>query len=71
MVLHMINMIGHEATTFFDAVEMKNILIHVKGEFRKAIVLDGQKTIPTKISNGYTDFTVPLLKEYSTIFLYE
>lgn len=70
-VLHMINMIGHDATTFFDAVEMRNISIHIKGEFRKTTILDGQQIIPTKISGGYTDFTVPSLKEYNTILLYE
>jgi hypothetical protein len=50
---------------------MHNISIHVKGEFKRAIIMDGQKIIPTKISVGYTDFTVPSLKEFSTVLLYE
>ena len=70
-LLHMINLVGHDATTFFDAVEMHNISIHVKGAFKKAVIMDGQKIIPTKISGGYSDFTVPSLKEFNTVLLYE
>ncbi len=69
-LLHMINMSGYNATTFFDAVEMKNISIHIKGGFKKAVIMDGQKTLTTKISNGYTDLLVPSLKEFCSVLLY-
>ena len=71
MVIHLINLVGHDATTFFDAVEMYNISVHVKGAFKKAIIMEGQKNIPAKISGGYTDFTVSSLKEFTTVILYE
>jgi Hypothetical glycosyl hydrolase 6 len=70
-VIHLVNMSGHSGTTFFDAVEMKNISIQVKGEFKKASILDGQQFIPTKISGGYTSFIIPVLKEFCTVFLYK
>ncbi len=70
-LLHMINLVGHDATTFFDAVEMHNISVQVKGAYKKAVIMDGKKALPTKIAGGYTHFTVPSLKEFSTVLLYE
>lgn len=69
--IHLVNMSGHSGTTFFDAIEMKNISIRVKGEFKKATILDGEQFIPVKFFDGYTSFNVPVLKEFCTVFLYE
>jgi len=71
ILLHLVNMSGHSTTTFFDAIEMKNISIRLKGNYKKAVLLDGQQAISTKISGGFTSFVIPVLKEYDTIFLYE
>jgi hypothetical protein len=70
-LVHLINMSGHHANTFFDAVEMKDISIRVRGEFKRAVLLDGKERIGTRISKGYTQFTLPLLKEYSTVLLFK
>jgi hypothetical protein len=69
-LVHLINLVGHSGTTFFDAVEMRDIKIELKGKFKKASTVDGQR-IPTKFSDGYTSFTVPTLNEYLAICLYE
>ncbi len=69
-IVHLINLIGHSGTTFFDAVEMKDISIELKGRFKKASTIDGQ-SIPVKITEGFTRFTVPSLNEYRAICLYE
>jgi hypothetical protein len=69
-VVHLVNMIGHSGTAFFDAVEMRDITIELKGKFKKASTMDGQR-IPTEISGGFTRFTVPVLNEYRAICLYE
>jgi hypothetical protein len=70
MIVHLVNMIGHDGTAFFDAVEMRDITIELKGKFKKASTMDGQR-IPTEISGGYTRFAVPVLNEYRAICLYE
>lgn len=69
-VLHLVNMSGHNGTTFFDAVEMRNISVRVKGAFKRAVLIDGKRTIPTKIAGDYTEFIVPSLQEYAAVWLY-
>jgi len=69
--IHLVNLIGHSGTAFFDAVEMKNISIQVKGEFRKAFIVNEQQTIPIERAMGYSSFTVPILKEYTLVRLDE
>jgi len=69
-VVHLINLVGHSGTAFFDAVEMRDISIELKGKFKKATSIDG-KSIPAKITGDYTRFTVPVLNEYDAIFLYQ
>jgi hypothetical protein len=70
-LLHLINMSGHNGTTFFDAIEMRDISVRVKGEFKKVVLMDGGKIIPSKIVSGYTEFVVPALKEYQSVLLYQ
>jgi len=69
-IVHLVNLIGHSGTAFFDAVEMKDITIELKGKFKKASTMDGSR-ISTKITGDYTQFTVPVLNEYRAICLYE
>jgi hypothetical protein len=68
--VHLVNLIGHSGTAFFDAVPMTDISIRLRGEFSKASSLDGQALV-TEISGGYTRITIPVLQEYYAFFLYE
>jgi hypothetical protein len=70
-LVHLVNLVGHSGTSFYDAVEMKNISIRLKGSFIKATSFDGKQVIPTRISNVYTQFTIPTLKEYYAETLYK
>ncbi len=71
VLLHLVNMSGHSTNTFFDAIEMKNISVRIKGKYKKAMLLDGGQIVPIKIAEGFTSFVVPVLKEYTTVVLYE
>jgi Hypothetical glycosyl hydrolase 6 len=70
-VVHLVNMSGHAGNTFFDAIEMRNISLRVKGVFKKATSIDGKQLYPVEVAGGYTRFVLPVLKDYSGVFLYE
>jgi hypothetical protein len=70
MVIHLVNMVGHSGTAFFDAVPMRDISLQLKGKFTKAATMDGQE-ISTKIYGDYTQFILPTLTEYAAVCLYE
>jgi len=70
-LLHLVNMSGHSTNTFFDAIEMKNISVRLQGKYKKAVLLDGSQNISTTIDGSVTRFTIPVLKEYAAVVLYE
>jgi len=70
-LLHLVNLSGHSTNTFFDAIEMKNISIRLQGKYKKAVLLDGGQNISATIDGNATRFTIPVLKEYAAVVLYE
>ena len=70
-LLHLVNMSGHSTNTFFDAIEMKNISVRLQGKYKKAVLLDGGQNISATIDGNVTSFTIPVLKEYAAVVLYE
>lgn len=69
-IVHLVNMVGHAGTSFNDAVEIKNITLRLKGNYTKAVSIDGNTIIPVKHAGGYTQFTISSLKEYYAVSLY-
>jgi hypothetical protein len=66
--IHLVNLVGHSGTAFFEAVEMREIAIQITGEFSTAISIDGQ-SLPIEFSNGYSRLVVPILQAYNLIRL--
>lgn len=69
-LLHCINMSGHAGTTFFEAIEMRDISIELKGTYKSAEVLETGQLLPVSQNGEYCRFEIPLLKEYTTIVLH-
>jgi len=43
----------------------------LQGKYKKAVLLDGGQNISATIDGNVTSFTVPVLKEYAAVVLYE
>jgi len=69
LLLHLINLSGHSGTAFFDAVEMQNIPLKVKGEFSSATMLERREALSLEKSEGYASFQLPRLLEYNVVLL--
>lgn len=69
LTLHLINLSGHSGTAFFDAVEMRDISLKIKGVFSKAVSIGTGRVYALKASEGFTELTVPSLGEYEAILL--
>ncbi|MHC4518053.1 MAG: family 10 glycosylhydrolase [Planctomycetota bacterium] len=70
MLLHLVNLSGHLGTAFFEAIQMRDIAVQLKGKFARAATLDGKRDLPTHVRGGYTHLTIPSLQEYQAICLY-
>jgi hypothetical protein len=68
-MLHLINLSGHTGTAFFEAVEMRDISISLKGNYPRAATIDGMESISLSKSGAYTNFTIDKLDEYLVICL--
>jgi len=70
-LIHMINLVGHSGTAFFEAVEMRNIFIDIKGDYSKAVTLDSKMNLEIKKIGDYSRITIPSLLEFSSVVLYK
>jgi hypothetical protein len=62
---------GHSGTAFFEAVEMRDISLRVKGNFGKVTLLGDESTIDIRNDGVYSAFTLPSLNEYCALLLDE
>lgn len=69
-LLHLINMSGNVGNSYFEAIELRNVSVSVKGVYKKASLTNGI-AIPVQLSGGYTRFVLPVIKEYEAVYLYE
>jgi len=67
--LHLVNLSGHAGTGFSEAIEMRDISIRIRGEFSKAVSLEGGQSYPVTVSGGYSTFSIPELEEYIVVVL--
>ena len=68
-LLHMINLSGHSDTSYFPPVPMDDIRIRVAGAFSSARTLRTPSQIVVKVTDGYSEFTVPRLRDYELVVL--
>lgn len=69
LILHMINLSGQTQNNYMDAVTMGPINISVKGKFNAATARGLDKHLNLSYRDGYSHFTLPVLKEYEAIVL--
>jgi hypothetical protein len=69
-LVHLVNLIGHSGTAFFDAVEMRDVSLEIRGKWTRATTLDGQQDLSVTNSGEYTRFILPVLQEYQAVCLY-
>ena len=68
-LLHAINMSGQSQTGYFDPIPMRDIQIEVAGEFKKAETVRNASDLPVHVHAGYTQITLPELKDYELVVL--
>jgi Hypothetical glycosyl hydrolase 6 len=68
-LIHLVNLSGHSQTGYFPPVPMNNIRIKMAGTFTRAETLRNPQTIPIKLSDGFSEFTVPKLSDYELVVL--
>jgi hypothetical protein len=67
--MHFINLSGHSQTGYLDAIPMSGIQVEVMGAFRSARLPASGREIPLARSGGYTQFTLPELRQYELVEL--
>lgn len=68
-LLHLINLSGHSQTGYFPPVPMSQIHIQVAGLYKSARAVRVPGSLPVRVSNGYTEFTLPRLSDYELLVL--
>lgn len=68
-LVHLINLSGHSETAYFPPVEMRDIEVQVKGDFRKARLAGPDLDLAVTSSAGYGRFVVPRLLSYEVVVL--
>jgi hypothetical protein len=66
-LVHLINMTGTSQTGYFPPVPMSNIHVRLAGSFTHAQSLRSPAQLPVKVSEGYTEFTIPRLNDYELV----
>jgi hypothetical protein len=67
--LHLINLSGQTQNNYMDAIMMGPIRISIIGKFKAAKAREANLGLPISYTNGRSEFTLPLLKEYEVIVL--
>jgi hypothetical protein len=68
-LLHLINLSGHSETGYFAPLPMTAIQVQVAGAFQSAKAVRSPGSIPVRAAKGYTEFTIPALKDYELVVL--
>jgi hypothetical protein len=68
-LVHLVNVSGHADTAYFKPVDMRDVTIEVRQEFRRARAIAADRELNLTRSGGYLRFTLPLLKAYELIVL--
>jgi hypothetical protein len=66
-LLHLINLSGHSQTGYFAPVSMSNIHIRLAGTFSSAQTLRLPGTIKVNTNAGFSEFTIPQLRDYELV----
>ncbi len=69
VLLHLINMSGHSQTGYFAPIPMRDIRAQVAGVFKTARTVRTPGDLAVRSNDGYTEFTIPLLKDYELVVL--
>jgi hypothetical protein len=65
-LLHLVNLSGHNGTTFFDPIEMRDVVLSLKGGFSRAHAVNiGRDLMPDRTGR----LVLPLLREHEVILL--
>ena len=68
-LLHLVNYSGHSQTAYFPPLPMRDIRLRVEGRFSAGRTVRLPATLTLQSSQGYTEFTLPLLNDYELIEL--
>jgi hypothetical protein len=68
-LLHLVNMSGHSETGYFSPLPMQNIRVNVAGRFSSAHTVRSPGKLETRLSQGYSQFTIPRLGDYELVVL--
>ena len=68
-LLHLVNLSGHSQTGYFDPLPMQAVPVRVAGKFAGAAAMRNAGPLKTAHRDGYTELTIPLVKDYELIVL--
>ena len=68
-LLHLVNMTGQSQTGYFDPLPMKDIQVEIAGNFKQAETVRNPSRLPVHTRAGYTQITIPELKDYELVVL--
>jgi hypothetical protein len=66
LLVHLVNLSGHSGTTFFEAVEMRNLSLRIQGGYARARAVNLDRELQVDASAG---IVLPQLREYEVIIL--
>lgn len=66
-LVHLINLSGQSQTGYFPPVEMRDIRVELRGDFKSARTVRHPAVLSLQKQGGYTWFTVPLLVDYELV----
>ena len=66
LLVHLVNLSGHAGNTFFEAVEMRDLSLRVRGGYTKARAVNLERDLPV---DGSGAFVLPRLREHELIVL--
>ncbi len=65
-LLHLVNLSGHNGTTFFDPIEMREVALSVRGRFSRARAVNLNRDLLPDESGR---FVLPVLREHEVVML--
>ena len=68
-LLHLINLSGQSQTGYFPPVPMSRMQIQIAGSYKNAKSVREPKSLPVRVSGGYTEITLPRLSDYELVVL--
>jgi hypothetical protein len=68
-LVHFVNLSGHSDTAYFAPIEMRNLSVAVRGDYRRATVVSSNATSRVTRDGDYIRFTLPTLNAYDVVVL--